>query len=201
MDELLAAATAAQQVCHDNGWGCCVVGGLAVLRWGRPRPTKDVDLLVETGYGDWAAASELLFDRFEPRFADSRQFAVDSRVVQFWAPNGTAVDVALGTSRRLHRIMQRATAWQVGSVAVRTFSAEDLIVHKALCGRESDWRDVAGIISRRGDTLDRDLVLREFRPMLQHRGFHLGDPLQRLQRQASQQAADRLQRLLTGEDR
>lgn len=197
MNPLFAAAAEVQQVCRDHGWGFCFVGGLAVQRWGRPRPTKDVDLLIRTGYGAEAAVGTALFDRFTPRFADSRQLALDAFVVQIVVTNGVAVDAALGTSRRLGRIVRRASPWAVDGFALQTFSAEDLIVHKALCGRDRDWDDVAQIVARQGDTLDRELIRQEFAPMLQQRqGTHLGDPLAGLQRQHQRDALARMEKAL-----
>ncbi|GGM20661.1 hypothetical protein GCM10011608_01580 [Micromonospora sonchi] len=196
MNRLVAAAAAVQQVCHERDWGYCFVGGLAVRRWGRPRPTKDVDLIVLAGYGAETAVADALFARFAARFDNSRQFARDCRVVQIWAADRVAVDAVLGTSRRLGRIVRRASPWQVDGVALRTFSAEDLVVHKALSGRERDWLDVAGIVARQGDRLDRALILREFAPMLAQQGPHLGDPLAGLQRQQGHEALDRLASML-----
>jgi hypothetical protein len=48
-----------------------------------------------------------------------------------------------------------------------TCGAEDLLVHKVFAGRERDWLDVEGIVSRQGGSLDRDLVVRELTPLLE----------------------------------
>lgn len=41
---MIAAADELQAVCHQHRWRYCIIGGLAVLRWGRPRVTRNVDL-------------------------------------------------------------------------------------------------------------------------------------------------------------
>jgi hypothetical protein len=51
--------------------------------------------------------------------------------------------------------------------ALRTCSAEDLVVHKAFAAREKDWLDIRGIVSRQGSRLDRALVWEELRPLLE----------------------------------
>lgn len=43
MTPLLEAAAELQTVCGAHGWRYCFIGGLAVLRWGEPRETVDVD--------------------------------------------------------------------------------------------------------------------------------------------------------------
>ena len=40
---LFAAAADILAFCAARGWRCCVIGGVAVQRWGEPRQTRDVD--------------------------------------------------------------------------------------------------------------------------------------------------------------
>lgn len=96
MNPLFAAADEIQTVCVSQGWGFCVIGGLAVVRWGEPRLTRDVDLTVMAPLGSEAVIADALLDRFEPRHDDARAFALENRVVLLRAANGTPVDVALG---------------------------------------------------------------------------------------------------------
>ncbi len=47
-----ALFTAAKEVCdfmQARRWKFCVIGGLAVHRWGEPRLTQDADLTLLTG--------------------------------------------------------------------------------------------------------------------------------------------------------
>ena len=37
MNALFLAAADLQAFCSAHGWNCCVIGGLAVQRWGEPR--------------------------------------------------------------------------------------------------------------------------------------------------------------------
>ena len=36
--------------CQEQGWRFCIIGGLALQRWGEPRLTRDVDIEVFTGF-------------------------------------------------------------------------------------------------------------------------------------------------------
>lgn len=75
-----AAAAEVQDLCRDRDWGFCFIGGLAVLRWGEPRLTGDVDLTILAGFGAEGAIVDGLIDRFEARIDEARQFALRNRV-------------------------------------------------------------------------------------------------------------------------
>ena len=51
MLESYRAATDLQDRCRASGWRFCVIGGLALQRWGEPRETIDVDVTLLTGFG------------------------------------------------------------------------------------------------------------------------------------------------------
>ena len=51
MTRLLLAALDVQTFCESRGWRFCIIGGVAVQRWGEPRVTRDVDLSLLTGLG------------------------------------------------------------------------------------------------------------------------------------------------------
>lgn len=165
MNPLFVAAVAVQDLCRERDWGFCFIGGLAVLRWGEPRLTRDIDLTVLAGFGAEEPVVNGLFDRFEARIDDARQFALHNRVALLRAVNGVPIDVALGALDFEQRAVERASLWDVKEAQLLTCCAEDLIVHKAFAGRDRDWLDVEGIVIRQGEYLDSGLVLRELAPL------------------------------------
>jgi hypothetical protein len=179
MNPLFAAAAEVQDLCRDRDWGFCFIGGLAVLRWGEPRLTRDIDLTILAGFGAEGAIVDGLFDRFEARIDDARQFALRNRVALLRATNGVPVDVALGALDFEHRAVQRASLWDVKEAQLLTCSAEDLVVHKAFAGRDRDWLDVEGIVIRQGEVLDSNLVRTELAPLAELKGSY--DAVDRLQ--------------------
>ncbi|HUF25234.1 MAG TPA: hypothetical protein VMN81_13965, partial [Vicinamibacterales bacterium] len=60
MNPLFAAAANLERFCQLRGWRCCIIGGLAVQRWGDPRQTRDVDVTILTGLGGEAAFIDAL---------------------------------------------------------------------------------------------------------------------------------------------
>ncbi|MFH1108353.1 MAG: hypothetical protein V1790_04025 [Planctomycetota bacterium] len=64
---------AAKEVCDfasDRGWRYCVIGGLALQRWGEPRTTLDVDLSLLTGFGHEEEFARPLLEHFKGRILE-----------------------------------------------------------------------------------------------------------------------------------
>jgi hypothetical protein len=67
MNRLFNAALRIQQFCDAEAWRSCIIGALAVQRWGEPRLTLDVDVSLLTGFGTEAAFVDRLLTAFTPR--------------------------------------------------------------------------------------------------------------------------------------
>ena len=98
MTALVAAAREILDWLRHDGWRSCVIGGLAVQRWGEPRLTQDVDLTVLVGPGTEAVFVDAALARFPGRRPDARPFALTYRVLLVQADNGVAIDLALGST-------------------------------------------------------------------------------------------------------
>ncbi len=167
MNPLLEAAHEVAEVCRERSLRYCFIGGLAVLRWGEPRLTRDVDLTVIAGFGTEEPVVDALLDGLAARVEQARAFALRHRTLLLRAANGTPVDVALGALPFEERAADRASPWQVmPGVQLLTCSSEDLVVHKVFAGRDRDWLDVEGIAARQGTGLDRGLIDGELGPLL-----------------------------------
>lgn len=164
---VLAAAAELVGFCRTNDWACCLIGGLAVQRWGEPRFTRDADLTLLTGFGGEERYVRLLLGHFSSRVADGMDFALRARVALLRSSQGVDLDVALGALPFEERSIERSSVHEFAPGCILpTCSAEDLIVHKAFAGRERDWADVRGIIARQGSALNLELVRSELKPLL-----------------------------------
>lgn len=171
MNRIYQAARDIQRICEGSGWRFCFVGGIAVQRWGEPRFTHDAGLTLLTGFGGESAYIQRLLDDYESRTPDAAQFALKTRVLLLKAPNGIPVDISLGALPFEERMVDRASGWEAASgVDLRTCSAEDLIVLKTFAGRDLDWVDLRGIVTRQAGKLDTELVFRELDPLLELKG-------------------------------
>ena len=168
---LIGAAWEVQQQLSRAGFSFCIIGGLALARWGEPRYTQDIDLSVLCPYGEELGTARRLAQLFQPRFAGAIEFAAESRVFLARAADGTPIDIAFGAIDFELRCVARASAFDFGGdMRLVTCSAEDLIVMKVFANRERDWPDVEAVVTHLGAALDWALIERELEPLLPLQG-------------------------------
>lgn len=153
-----ALLEAAKEVCEwldGQRLGSCLIGGLAVQRWGEPRLTRDIDVTVIVKIGHEQPVVDACLARFSARLDDARDFALRHRVVLIRAVNGVPLDLALGASSFEIGSVARASAHEFApGYVLRTCSAEDLIVHKSVAGRPQDIADIRGVVQRQRGRLE-----------------------------------------------
>ncbi len=162
MNGLFHAALEVEHFMRQQQWRFCLIGGLAVVRWGQPRATQDVDFSLLTGFGKEQAYVERLLAHFPGRSADAKDFALRHRVVLARTTTGVSLDIALAGFPFEEKVIDRASPFSFAEdVSLTTASAEDLVVLKAFAAREQDWSDVRGIIARQGNRLDWNYIIVE----------------------------------------
>lgn len=162
MNGLFRAALEVEQFMRQQKWRFCLIGGLAVVRWGQPRATQDVDFSLLTGFGGEQEYVDRLLTRFLGRVSDARNFALRHRVVLARTTDGVPLDIALAGFPFEEKAIDRASEFTFAEgVSLTTASAEDLLVLKAFAGREQDWFDVRGIIVRQQNQLDWNYIRSE----------------------------------------
>lgn len=168
MEDLFSTAADLQSFCQARGWRCCVIGGIAVQRWGLPRLTQDVDVSLLTGFRHEERFLDELLTHYLPRVDRAKELALQRRVLLARTSTGVPIDIALAGFPFEERVIERATVWTRDSgLALLTCSAEDLAVLKAFASRPQDWIDVEGIVVRQGARLNRSLILEELQPLLE----------------------------------
>jgi hypothetical protein len=168
LNRVFSAALEIQAVCRRRKWRFCFIGGVAVQRWGEPRFTRDVDLTLLTGFGEEKAFIHALLEHFAARISDAEKLALSRRVLLIQSSQGVEIDVGLGGLPYEERVIQRATAFDIGAAnTLTTCSAEDLVILKTFAGRDRDWADIAEIAARQSGKLDRRLIYRELKPLLE----------------------------------
>ncbi len=159
MNPLLVAAREILDWLAANDLRACLIGGLAVQRWGEPRLTQDVDVTVLADYGTEQRVIDLCLSGFQPRRIDAAAFALQYRVLLIRSSCGVDIDVSLGAIPFEVETIERASPFEFESgLILNTCSAEDLIIHKAVAGRSRDVADIETIILRQYGSLDRDRI-------------------------------------------
>lgn len=155
MITIFQAARELQDFCDQRGWSSSFIGGIAVQRWSQPRVTRDIDIALLTGFGEEDFFIEPLLAHYAPRNAGAAEFARTYRVLLLRSPGGIGIDVSLGALPFERLLVQRSTPFEVEpGLALRTCSAEDLLVLKLFASRAIDIRDAEGIALRHDKTLD-----------------------------------------------
>ena len=158
----IEAAAFVQQAFDRAGIPFCVIGGIANLRWGNPRLTNDVDLVILCPAGQELAILAKLEAMLPPRPEHSTDFARVARIYLGMTPDGTPVDVSRGASLYETDVISRSSLFELlPRRFVRTCSAEDLVILKAFACRDIDRHDLVGILHRQHGALDWALIDRE----------------------------------------
>ena len=166
MKLVFEAAQEIQQFINDKGWTFCFIGGVALQRWGIPRITNDVDLTLLTGFGTEDEFIDPILSTFVPRLSEAKEFALKTRVLLVRIGN-VGIDISLGAIAFEESSIARSSVWEVTQqIALRTCSAEDLIVHKAFAGRLQDWADIDNVLLVQQD-LDWDYIEEQLLPLLE----------------------------------
>ena len=126
-----------------------LIGGLAASLLGRPRLTRDVDVLVLLVEGQWADFLNIGAGYgFIPRRDDALAFAQKNRVLLVrHRQSGIDIDIVFGSLLFEKEAVARATWMELGGVRVPLPLPEDLIIMKAVAHRPQDLADIEAILA------------------------------------------------------
>ena len=125
-----------------------VVGGVAASILGRPRMTRDIDVLILLEEEYW---EEFLLDGakfgFFPRLSDCVDFAKKSRVLLVrHKPGEIDVDITIGKLPFEKEVIARAVWLDIRRIRLPLPAPEDLIIMKAIAHRTRDMADIESIL-------------------------------------------------------
>ncbi|MFO0568452.1 MAG: nucleotidyltransferase [Polyangiaceae bacterium] len=143
-----------------GGWRWYVFGAQAVVAYGRPRMTGDVDVTVDVGRSSTRDLLRALGERsFRMRFDPTDEHLASTRLLpMIHERTRMPVDVVLARSELQAEFLRRSRAVDIGGHSVPVISAEDLIVTKVLAGRRKDLEDIRGVLLTQWDALDFEYV-------------------------------------------
>lgn len=156
MTPLFEAALELQDFFLRRQWRFCLIGGIALLRWGEPRFTRDVDVTLLTGFGgEDEFIIPILASGYRGRIPDAAEFARRNRVLLVDSPEGVPIDIALAGLPFEALVVERASGYEYETgCSLRTRSAEDLVVLKLSAFGARDVLDVETIAFRQHGRLD-----------------------------------------------
>ncbi len=134
-----------------------VFGAQAVLLWGRPRFTADIDVTVRLNAETPARLVVAMEEAgFALRVSAVDDFVERTRVLPFvHLATAWPLDVVLAGPGLEQRFLDQAVDVDLGDgVHLPVIRPEDLIVTKILAGRPKDLEDVRGVLLERPEQLD-----------------------------------------------
>jgi hypothetical protein len=128
-----------------------VIGGQAVLFYGEPRLTRDIDITLGINSDEVGRVIELarqlglVILPGEPEAFARRTMVLPARD----PASGLLVDFIFSFSPYERQAIERAVSVKAETTEVRFAALEDLLIHKLVAGRPRDLEDVRAILVRR----------------------------------------------------
>lgn len=124
-----------------------VIGGQAVLLYGEPRLTRDIDITLGVDVDRQADVLGVATSLRITPLVDPQSFTRDTMVLPCLEPaSGIRIDFIFSFTLYERQAIDRAAHISIGHARVRFATPEDLIVHKMLAARPRDHEDVTGIV-------------------------------------------------------
>ncbi len=125
-----------------------VIGGQAVLIYGEPRLTRDIDVTLGIGVSELARFKKVLpamdlkvlVKKVEEFVARTMVLPTKDR------ESDIRVDFIFSFSPYERQAIERARSVKIGGTQVKFASLEDVVIHKVISGRPRDLEDIQSIL-------------------------------------------------------
>lgn len=130
-----------------------VIGGQAVLLYGEPRLTKDIDITLGMGIEGLDRIKKIVLDLdFKALIEDVDSFVKETMVFPVQEKkSGIRIDFIFSFSPYERQAIERANRINLENVYVQFASLEDVIIHKIIAKRARDIEDVRTILLKNPD--------------------------------------------------
>jgi len=125
-----------------------VIGGQAVLLYGEPRLTKDIDITLGIGLEGLEKVQQVVSTlNLKPLVSNVKDFVKETMVLPVSdEPSGIRVDFIFSFSAYEKQAIARAVGVRLGDQEVKFASLEDVVIHKVIAGRARDMEDIQSIL-------------------------------------------------------
>jgi len=135
-----------------------IIGGQAVLLYGEPRLTKDIDITLGVGFEDYQVIRQLVEGVSLDPLVETAEFTQQTLVLPCQDRNtGIRVDLIFSHSPYERQAMKRVQHVTVNGVDVCFAGVEDIVIHKIIAGRPRDLEDVQSILLKNSE-MDRKYI-------------------------------------------
>jgi predicted nucleotidyltransferase len=144
-----------------------IIGGQAVLLYGRPRLTRDIDITLGIDVDEIVKIESLCRSLNLKILVENPQaFTDQTRVLPTEDPESRLrIDFIFSFTSYERQAIKNANPVQISDFSVNFASCEDVIIHKMIAGRAIDKEDVKSILAKNKASLDTAYIekwLKEF---------------------------------------
>ena len=138
------------QVLNNNEVPYMIIGGQAVLLYGEPRLTRDIDVTLGIGIDKLPQMLELLKKlKLHPLTENPAKFVKETWVLPAQdQKTKIRIDFIFSFTPFEQEAIKRARSVAIGKIKVKFASPEDVIIHKIFAGRPRDIEDVKSILAK-----------------------------------------------------
>lgn len=155
MREFEGTAVAFDRACRAADVGYAFIGGMAVIAWGQPRTTNDVDALLTPPRDFRRLVDSLAAEGLRCSVEDFQDSLADgSHVTVFDEKGRFHVDLKLARKDPEREQVAEAADIEVDAGRLRIASAEHTVAYKLLFGSDQDLRDARSIVVRQEGRMD-----------------------------------------------
>lgn len=125
-----------------------IIGGQAVLVYGEPRLTKDIDITLGLGSNDYKVILDLVKDlKLKVLVENPKSFVNEFMVLPVLDENsGIKIDFIFSFTLYEQEAIKRSNKIKIREAMVNFASVEDIIIHKVFAGRARDLEDVKNLV-------------------------------------------------------
>ena len=161
------------QCLDENKVPNMIIGGQAVLLYGTPRLTRDIDITLGVDTDQFLVIDKLCRDLdLRVLSDDPERFAVQTKVLPAEDPaSRIRVDFIFSFTPYERQAIERANAVPMEGYPVKFASREDVVIHKMFAARAVDHEDVRNILAKSRQRIDLAYIKRwlsEFGSLPEH---------------------------------
>ena len=125
-----------------------VIGGQAVLLYGEPRLTRDIDITLGMGVNGLDKIKKIIKAIGLKILVEKEREFVERNMVlpTIDKKSGIRVDFIFSFSSYARQAIERGKDIKLGRTLVKFASLEDVVIHKVIAGRARDLEDVKSIL-------------------------------------------------------
>lgn len=137
-----------------------IIGGQAVLVYGRPRLTRDIDITLGVDTDKFKLIEQICKNlKLRCPVTNPEEFTQTTKVFPVEEPESKIrADFIFSFTPYEAQALKRTKQIDIDNYKVKFASCEDVIIHKMVAGRAIDEEDIKSILTKNGKTIDLDYI-------------------------------------------